>query len=379
MTVKGACLLLRYKENCTPELPPLLPEEIPETLAQGFEDQDDDTNHLMPLLSPGILHRTNAPVITEQIVQKGPWVGEIFISRWSVGRGRKGRDKPILRHEQWEAEGSGWSVHKGKTATKISHPRLLLFHCLILDQRWGVGKRVCLKINLLEFRVCLRSNQSKGEKLIVNASRRIEKPSMTTEKQVLTACVMLQRGRDEPEALARSISFYAIPEVTVCSKTPSGHLSTCPSLCHQAPQKHSFLWGHLILHHLLPWSFDTFLLIEVILIPYLPKAVGPGPHFSWPLSITGSRWAAFGVSHISLSPVFAPPSERSISGSFHLPFPYTTVEFNIQHHSPYFSHCIVFILLLLATTHFKMTLKLLTLVPDLISKSWTDTLNSLLP
>lgn len=191
----------------------------------------------MPLLSPGILHRTNAPVITEQIVQKGPWVREIFILRWSVGRGRKGRDKPILRHEQWEAEGSEWSVHKGKMATKIRHPRLLLFRCLILDQRWGAGKRVCLKINLLEFRVCLRSNQSKGEKLIVNASRRIEKPSMTTEKQVLTARVMLQRGRDEPEALARSISFYAIPEFPVCPKTPSGHLSTCPSLCYQAPQK----------------------------------------------------------------------------------------------------------------------------------------------
>ena len=157
---------------------------------------------------------------------------------------------------------------------------------------------------------------------------------MTTEKQVLTACVMLQRGSDEPEALARSISFYAITQFPVCSKTPSGHLSACPSLCHQAPQKHSFLWGHLILYHLLPWSFDTFLLIVVILIPYLAKAVGPGPHLSWPLSITGSRWAAFGVSHISLSPVFAPPSERSISGLFHLPFRYTTI--NLQHHSPYF-------------------------------------------
>lgn len=80
----------------------------------------------------------------------------------------------------------------------------------------------------------------------------------------------------------------------------------------------------------------SFLLVEVILIPCLPKAVGPGPHLSWPLSITGSRWEAFGVTHISLSPVFAPPSERSISDPFYLPFPYTTVEFNIQHHSPYF-------------------------------------------
>lgn len=296
-----------------------------------------------------------------------------------MGRGRKGRDKPIPRHEQWEAGGSGWSVHKGKMATKISHPRLLLFHCLILDQRWGVGTRACLKINLLEFRVCLRSNQSKGEKLIVNASRRIEKPSMTTEKQVLTACVMLQRGSDEPEALACSISFYAVTQFPVCSKTPSGHLSACPSLCQQAPQKHSFLWGHLILYHLLPWSFDTFLLVEVILIPYLAKAVGPGPHLSWPLSITGSRWAAFGVSHISLPPVSAPPSERLISGLFHLPFPYTTVEFNLQHHSSYFFSLYVSILQLLATTPFKMTLKLLTLVPDLTSKSWTDTLNFLLP
>lgn len=165
---------------------------------------------------------------------------------------------------------------------------------------------------------------------------------MTAEKQVLTACAMLQRGSDEPEALAHSISFYAITEFPVCSKTPSGHLSTCPPLCHQTPQKHGFLWGHLILYHLLSWSLDTFLLVEVILIPYLPKAVGPGPHLSWPLSITGSRWDAFGVSHISLSPVFAPPSERSISDPFYLPFPYTTVEFNIQHHSPYFFslHCV---------------------------------------
>ena len=90
MTVKGACLLLRHRENCTLERPPLLPEEIPETLAQGFEDQDDDTNHLMPLLSPGILHRINATVITEQIVQKGPWVREIFISRLKRGQRNKG-------------------------------------------------------------------------------------------------------------------------------------------------------------------------------------------------------------------------------------------------------------------------------------------------
>ena len=200
---------------------------------------------------------------------------------------------------------------------------------------------------------------------------------MTTEKQVLTARVMLQRGRDEPEALARSISFMLYLSSQFA---PKPHLVISLLVLPSVIKLHrsSFLWGHLILYHLLPWSFDTFLLIEVILIPYLPKAVGPGPHLSWPLSITGSRWASFGVSHISLSPVFAPPSERSISGPFHLPFTYTTVEFNIQHHSPYFSHCIVFILLLLATTHFKMTLKLLTLVPDLISKSWTDTLNSLL-
>lgn len=94
--------------------------------------------------------------------------------------------------------------------------------------------------------------------------------------------------------------------------------------------KNSCHWEPLICCHPLPLLLDISLTIGLILIPYLPKAVGPVLIFPGLSAALGKRGC---IRSLPLSLVFLFLHRDEFLGLFQLPSLYTIVGSNIQHHS----------------------------------------------
>lgn len=158
------------------------------------------------------------------------------------------------------------------------------------------------------------------------------------------------------------------------SQTPSDHHSTF--LLHKS-RTH---WGPVICCHPVPLPLDISLTIVLIFNFLFTQSSRICPHRCWPLCSTREGWVAFAVSHDPPSFVFPPPSQRSIFRpiSFVLPLHNGRIQNSASFSQP---SLLTVLWSLTAMSHNSLVddLKILTSRPEVTSKPWTYTPNSLLP